>query len=234
MTERPNQVAGANAVGRVSFVEKSRVGEYHSSRVVQLLSLGVSTIISFLMKKCSHCGAQYEDDVVACPIDHTSLIEPLIDGHKIPSSLSVVSFLYFLLGFKCVLWLLGGIYVLMKLWASGASIKIPTLLFCLWQPFVIGFWICAGLRRFSRGWRVCALVVSWWMLITLGLALAHLIMGSWLPLNPLDQRLVADLPRNWLIIKFGIGLVLVVWQYLVLVRPDVKALYYHENSKADT
>jgi hypothetical protein len=28
------------------------------------------------MNKCSYCGAEYSDDVLECPIDHTPLVEP--------------------------------------------------------------------------------------------------------------------------------------------------------------
>src|ERR1700688_3348870 len=28
------------------------------------------------MNRCSYCGAEYSDDVLECPIDHTPLVEP--------------------------------------------------------------------------------------------------------------------------------------------------------------
>ena len=30
------------------------------------------------MNKCSYCGAEYADDVLECPIDHTPLVEPKV------------------------------------------------------------------------------------------------------------------------------------------------------------
>lgn len=30
------------------------------------------------MNRCSYCGAEYSDDVLKCPIDHTPLVEPSV------------------------------------------------------------------------------------------------------------------------------------------------------------
>jgi hypothetical protein len=40
------------------------------------------------MNKCSYCGAEYSDDVLECPIDHTPLVEPGVRPapHSPPSS----------------------------------------------------------------------------------------------------------------------------------------------------
>jgi hypothetical protein len=184
------------------------------------------------MKKCSYCGAEYADDVIACPIDRTSLDEPPVSGRRIPVSLSVVSCLFLLAGVMSALWLICGIITLIHLEASGTSLTFPILFHFLWHPFVLGFWIFFGLRRLSRGWRICALVVTWWIFALLWI-LAYLFFGPRLRLSPPDVRMVG-MAMSWLLVKVGLAFLLVVWQYRVLTRPDIRRLFYGETSKADT
>ena len=58
------------------------------------------------MKKCPYCGAEYPDDTIECAVDKTPFEEthsdfisvmPPITKRKIPISLSIVSYLFFLL-----------------------------------------------------------------------------------------------------------------------------------------
>jgi len=188
------------------------------------------------MKKCSYCGAEYPDDVIACPVDHTPLGEQAAskgDGHGVPVSLLFVSFLFFFAGVMSALWLICGVVTLVGLGASGTSLTFPILFHFLWHPFIVGFWIFFGLRRLSRGWRICALVMTWWIFIGLLWVLAYLFFGPQLHLSPPDVRMVG-VAMSWILVKVSLAFLLVVWQYRVLTRPDIRNLFYGQASKADT
>jgi hypothetical protein len=131
------------------------------------------------------------------------------------------------------LWLICGIITLFRLGASGTSLTFPILFHFLWHPFIVGFWIFFGLRRLSRGWRICALVVTWWIFIALLWILAYLFFGRQLHLSAPDVRMVG-VAMSWLLVKVGLAFALVVWQYRVLTRPDIRSLFYGETTKADT
>jgi hypothetical protein len=204
--------------------------------VPELLSLGVGAMVTVPMKKCSYCGTEYPDDVIACPVDHTPLGEQPAsrsDGHQVPVSLSFVSFFFLFAGVMSALWLICGIITLVRLGTSGTSLTFPILFHFLWHPFIVGFWIFFGLRRFSRGWRICALVVLWWIFIAFLWVLAYVFLGPRLHLSLPDQRMVG-MTMSWLFVKVGLAFVLVGWQYRVLTRSDIRSLFYGQTSEADT
>ena len=91
---------------------------------------------------------------------------------------------------------------------------------------VLGLPIFFGLRQLNRGWRSCALVclgVS--MLLT-----AIVVVLGFTATTPAEfgfrDRPMAEIDARWLSAIGGVLFLLTVWQYRVLVRPDVRALFH--------
>src|SRR5580698_2732540 len=64
---------------------------------------------------------------------------------------------------------------------------------------ILGIGIFAGLRRYSRFWRICALVFTWYGTITLSIALFFCLSDRPASATPIlfSQRF-AQLPSDWL------------------------------------
>jgi hypothetical protein len=78
---------------------------------------------------------------------------------------------------------------------------------------VLGFWIYFGLRRFSTGWRTCALVLIWIELIIMPIAVVLSIKGELL---------------FWSIFNLAI-LCLNLWMYRALTRSNIRGLFYAQK-----
>jgi hypothetical protein len=87
---------------------------------------------------------------------------------------------------------------------------------------ILGLFIGPGLLRFSRGWRTCALVFLWITLVATSIV-ALLLLISRKPIN------VGAL--GWLAVR---GFVPALWQSWVLTRPNVRALFDHEEDQPST
>jgi hypothetical protein len=102
------------------------------------------------MKKCSYCGAEYPDDSVVCPIDQTALAAGPIAAtaikRKIPVSLSVVSYCFFVSGVCYLSWLAVYLY-------HGRFLPLHLVI------GVLILLVSGGLRRCLPRWRICALVL---------------------------------------------------------------------------
>jgi len=186
------------------------------------------------MKKCSYCGAEYPDETVVCPIDQTPFekdYEPVVENEsktppvrrEIPASLTVASYLFFTAG-VLILTFNALIYYL------GAPIQLNILL------GIFTIFISRGLRRCSRGWRICALVVIWWGFIGFAWTSYKLLSRYFQAVahKPFDEYPIgiyatpADkLPVNFLVILVVLVLIQ-VWMYRVLTRPEVRELFYSE------
>jgi hypothetical protein len=79
---------------------------------------------------------------------------------------------------------------------------------------VLGFWIYFGLRRFSIGWRTCALVLIWIQLIVLPIMFVFSITGDGLSLDCVTDVAI---------------FLLELWLYLVLTRPSIRTLFYEQS-----
>jgi len=182
------------------------------------------------MKKCSYCGAEYPDDAVACAIDQTSLLQietiSKSNQRELPFSLKIASWFFLYLGIMGLLWLIYGIRDLAELWARGFPFSFALVFHFLFGPaiLILGFWIFLGLRRFSHRWRICALVMIWYLIINCLLILAYLLFGAQFHIRPFDPRLI-NASKNWLLLKFSLGLILVIWQCQILMRRNIRDLF---------
>jgi len=91
---------------------------------------------------------------------------------------------------------------------------------------ILGIGIFAGLRRYSRIWRACALLFTWYGIITLSIALV-ICLYSQPPSTFFAQRL-SNVSASWLSIPLIMVLLLTLWQYRVLTHPAVRRLFNEE------
>jgi len=127
----------------------------------------------------------------------------------IPVSLIVVAILFILGGISAV------IEVVVSLMNSHININFG----------VLGLFIGPGLLRLSRGWRTCALVFLWIALIGIPIIMIVIISHS-APLNfTLFGQKVGHASKELGLAVAAIVFVVVLWQYRVLTRPDVRALF---------
>lgn len=94
---------------------------------------------------------------------------------------------------------------------------------------ILGIGIFAGLRRYSRIWRVCALMFTWYGIITLSIALFVCLRDQ----SPSATALyfghrLSTVPANWLAIPLAMVLLVTLWQYRVLTHPAIRRLFNEE------
>jgi hypothetical protein len=139
--------------------------------------------------------------------------------HRIPTALSILSYLFLVYG----------------LWS--AIIQITQLYFALRgyglgiHPEIISIWVFAGLRRRSPAWRICALVLIWLAILVplLGLGYA-LVVGQPVLVNGWHQQyFISPLASAALVMPW---LLLSIWAYRVLTRPDIRALFCEDGDQA--
>lgn len=96
---------------------------------------------------------------------------------------------------------------------------------------VLALWIGPGLLRHSRTWRTWALVVLWFGLIGLPFFCLFALGRS-----TIDFKFFG-VPAGQIPAEIGLAfaipmLLLIVWQYRVLTRPDIKALFERNSEQA--
>ncbi|HEY3761121.1 MAG TPA: hypothetical protein VGN23_05190 [Verrucomicrobiae bacterium] len=184
------------------------------------------------MKKCSYCGAEYPDETTACPIDQTPLGETspeqisetpsrkfpifaVFSENKVPVSLAIVSYLYFFPAAMCC----AVIAFIMMFSFLGASLSGRMVLMCMVAAALAVFFVflSRGLRRCSPGWRICALVLIWWGFLAIAFDVGHYFATHETPRH--------ESPREFFI-YYGLTIIIQIWQYRVLTRPDIKELFY--------
>jgi hypothetical protein len=142
----------------------------------------------------------------------------MTSARKMSIALSVISYLFLIMGIVAV--------IEMVITASRGGIHPD---FC-----VLGLGIFVGLRRFSRSWRTCALVFTWFGLIGLAAMIGFILYdGGMVFRRPSDLKFV-DLPLIWSLMIVMPFFMLQVWQYRVLTRPDVRSLFYGESQTPTT
>jgi hypothetical protein len=186
------------------------------------------------MKKCSYCGAEYPDDLTVCPVDKTPFekdchlivgaeSKAMLNKRTIPAGLAVVSYLFLATSVLILAWNAFLLHL-------GAPIQLNVFV------GVLAIFISVGLRRCSRGWRICALATIWWTFIALAWKAYDLLSRYFQAIThkPVDEHPVglyvtpADkLPVGFLVI-LAVFFLIQIWQYRVLTRPEVRELFYSE------
>ena len=117
---------------------------------------------------------------------------------------------------------------------EGACTAVAALLHLMYVPFdvvlpaefgVLGLFIGPGLLRFSRGWRTCALVLLWITLVGTPILTLVSLSSHW-PINFLVFGYNTGLASQGIVLAIGaLGFVLALWEYWVLNRSDIRALF---------
>jgi hypothetical protein len=135
------------------------------------------------------------------------LIAP--NRQNIPISLKIVAWLF----------IIGGIFSVIEILFALTQSRIKI------DFGVLGLFIGQGLMRFSRGWRTCALVFIWIGLIILPIVFLAVLSGKIPAYFELFGTKVTHIP-SWLV---SIGVIpfflLLIWEYRVLTRPNIKSLF---------
>jgi len=141
----------------------------------------------------------------------------MTQARQIPTALSIVSYLFLISGIASV------VDMIVRLTRGELYLTLG----------ILGVWIFFGLRRFSPGWRICALVFIWFGLI-LGplVAIIALLHDGPADLKVFGER-VAYVSPIWLAAAAALFFLLALWQYRVLTRPDIHRLFHAETTTAD-
>jgi hypothetical protein len=132
---------------------------------------------------------------------------------QIPTALSVTSYAFFVLGILALI---------------GIIVNATRNSFIL-DFNILGFWICAGLRRYSQGWRTCALV---YICLTM-IACAFGVLYGFVDHGPVCVKILGkqykDIPVTWVSIFSAVYFFLTFWTYRVLTRPSIRSMFYGES-----
>lgn len=133
----------------------------------------------------------------------------MIESRQVPTALRVVAYIYLVAGvlsvFKCIA----------LLFYSTFSIEFG----------ILGIPIFFGLLNLRNGWRVCAIVLLWFGLIGFPIMFLLGLSGAMPAYYQIFGINVARVP-GWFVSLATIPFfLLVLWQYRVLVRPDVRRLF---------
>lgn len=136
---------------------------------------------------------------------------PMKQHQNIPTSLSAVSYLFLLVGIVATGEILVGLL--------RGSFRFNLA--------VLGFWMFFGLRRYSPGWRTCALVFIW-----IGIVVQSLILFSALFFPKhimLFGRSYDGASHIWLLIPVALFFAIELWMYRVLTRTDIRRMFYEQS-----
>jgi len=138
----------------------------------------------------------------------------MTQNRNIPTPLSVVSYLFLIMGFMAAIEILAGL-------TRGAF---------HFNLAILGFWIFFGLRRYSPGWRTCALVFVWiGMIIPCLMFVLVLFLGRPGNIKIFGQRYDGG-SSAWMLIPVAF-FALEFWMYRVLTRPDIRSMFYDESQR---
>ena len=130
-------------------------------------------------------------------------------SREAPTALKVVAGLFILGGICAVIEMIVGLF------HSRLTINFG----------VLGLFIGPGLLRFSRGWRICALVFLWLPLIGLPIFVLLLLARF----RPLDFDVfgvkVGEVSPVVGLVTATLFFLLALWEYRVPTRPDVRRLF---------
>ena len=133
----------------------------------------------------------------------------MTESAKIPSALRVVAYIHLVMGILSV------VKFIVLLFHSRLSFEFG----------ILGIPIFFGLLNLRSGWRVCAMVLLWFGLIFIPIIFLLGLSGAVPAHFQIFGIKVARVP-GWLVSVGTIPFFLfVLWQYRVLVRPDVRRLF---------
>jgi hypothetical protein len=131
------------------------------------------------------------------------------ESAKIPTALRVVAYIHLVVGVGCV------IQFIVMLFHSTISLQFG----------IVYIPIFFGLLNLRNGWRVCAMVLLWFGLISIPIIFLVGLSGGLPTYFEVSGIRSARVP-GWIgpaaTIPFFL---LALWQYRVLVRPDVRRLF---------
>jgi hypothetical protein len=134
----------------------------------------------------------------------------MTQDRTIPTPLSVVSYVFLLTG------ILAAVEIIVGLTRGAFHLNLA----------ILGFWIFFGLRRYSPGWRTCALVFIWIGMIVPSLMFVLLLsLGRLGSVTIFGQRHDGVSPF-WILIPVALFFALEFWMYRVLTRPDIRRMFY--------
>jgi hypothetical protein len=87
---------------------------------------------------------------------------------------------------------------------------------------ILGIGIFAGLRRYSKIWRTCAIAFTWYGIVTLSISLVVCLYG---PASATLGFIGPIEPADWLSIPLVMVLLLTLWQYRILTHPAIRRLF---------
>ena len=131
---------------------------------------------------------------------------------QIPSTLSVVSYVFLAFGILAVIETIGHL--------MNHSVNVDLN--------ILGLWIFAGLRRYSTGWRTCALVFIWPYLLGCPILFFYGIFGHGTGYLAIFGRPYVHLPAIWTSYFAAASFALQFWMYRTLTRPNIRGLFYVE------
>lgn len=143
---------------------------------------------------------------------------------EIPAGLSIIAYLYFAAG----VWLVAEnaflFYLVIHSNSGGFDPTQPVNIWlaCTTALGLLFIGLSLGLRRGSRGWRNCALILIWIGFADVGLH-AYWLFAPYFHIH--THRPIIELSTRAILILVGC-LLLGMWQYRVLTRLDVRDLFY--------
>jgi len=144
---------------------------------------------------------------------------------KIPPALSVVSYLYFLIGIGNLAF--GGYLIYLVVTTKGLDLTDPGTILVT-SYIIIGLLLIGvsrGLRRCSRGWRICALIFIWIGILGI-VADGYKLLAP--QLQTTSHRHIGELSPQTIILLVVGALLFQLWQLRVLTRADIHDLFYHK------
>jgi len=140
-------------------------------------------------------------------------LRAMTNTRQIPTALSVVSYAFLALG------------ILSFIGIVGSAIRGSFYL----DFNILGFWIFAGLRRYSLGWRTCALFFIWLTMIGCAVGFVYGFFGHGPTYIKIFDMRYADIPAISISIVAAVFFALEFWMYRVLTRPSIRSLFYVES-----
>lgn len=137
--------------------------------------------------------------------------------HPLPADLRAVAFVHLVTGVGALL------EVVVRLTQDHYQLNLG----------VLGIPICFGLLRRAAAWRSCALALLWMGLLLAPIAGFAGMVGSGPATFGVFGVPLGFASRGWLCVVAAALFLLFLWQYRVLVRPDVRSLFLGDRAPAD-